>query len=85
VKRSAGDAADVPPGPVTVTSTAPAGPAGTVTERAVSESTVKEAGVSPNATQLAPVKPVPVTASTGPPRVLPAVRLSPVTTGAGAT
>ena len=75
--------AEVPPGPVTVTSTAPL-PPGTVTRSSVSESTENVAAVAPNATSVADVKPEPSTRTVPPPDSGPVVWLREVTVGAGA-
>jgi hypothetical protein len=83
VKRSADVAAEVPPGPITWTSTTPAAPAGAKTRRALSFSTVKLAvRLTPKATVVAQVKPLPVSVTSYPPAVSPACGLSPVTAGA---
>ena len=75
----------VPPGVVTVTSTAPALPAGDVAVIDVALLTVNEvAAVAPNFTAVAPVKLVPVMVTLVPPAVGPLVGLTPVTVGAGA-
>src|SRR6516165_4947709 len=59
VNRSAGEVADVPPGAVTVTSTAPV-PAGLFAVIVVAFTTVTSvAGVVPKSTAVVPVKPVP--------------------------
>ena len=68
----------VPPGPVTVTSTVPAAPAGAVAVMEVALLTVKvEAAVVPNFTAVAPVKLVPVIVTEVPPVVGPEVGLTP--------
>ena len=67
----------VPPGVVTVISTAPALPAGEVAVICVALLTVNEvAAVTPNFTAVAPVKLVPVMVTEVPPAVVPAVRRS---------
>ena len=67
MNRSAADVADVPPAVVTLMSTVPV-PAGEVAVIWVAELTVKlVAGVAPNATAVAPVKPVPVMVTDVPP------------------
>ena len=68
---------------VTVTSTAPV-PAGTVAMIWSSDTTVKwPPDVPPNATAVAPARPVPVIVTTFPPASGPPAGLSPVTAGAG--
>ena len=85
VKRSAADVADVPTAVVTVISTVPV-PAGEVAVIWVLELTVKPvAGVAPNVTAVAAVKPVPVMMTVVPPLVGPAVGEIDVTVGADAT
>jgi hypothetical protein len=70
---------------VTVTSIVLARPGGAVAVIEVSEFTVKfAAGMEPNETALAPVKPVPVIVTTVPPAVGPESGESPVTVGFGA-
>ena len=72
---------DVPPGAVTVTSTAPE-PAGEVAVIEVAELTVKElAAVDPNATAVAPVRLVPLIVTTVPPVTGPAAGATAVTLG----
>ena len=77
--------ADVPVGESTVTSTVPDAAAdGETAVMDVSEFTVKLlAGLEPNETVLAPVKPVPVTVIVVPPAVGPESGETPVTAGAG--
>ncbi|NKA04876.1 hypothetical protein GO307_03150 [Ralstonia solanacearum] len=73
----------VPPEVVTVRSTVPAEPAGEVAVIDVALLTVKlPAFVEPNLTAVAPVKPVPVTATLVPPPVPPEDGEMPVTVGA---
>ncbi len=82
---SAAEVAEVPPGVVTVTSTAPAVPAGAVAVREVADTTVKPvAAVDPKVTAVAPVKPVPVTVTLVPPAVGPEPGANAVTVGAAA-
>jgi len=64
--------AEVPPGDVTVTSTAPAEPAGEVVVMLVSLTTVKATALAPKLTAAAPVKPVPVMVTDVPPASGPA-------------
>jgi len=67
VNRSAGDADEVPSGPVTVTSAVPV-PAGATAVIEVAESTVKEvAGVGPKSTAVAAARSVPVMVTPVPP------------------
>ena len=74
----------VPPGVVTVTSTAPCVPAGAVAVMELAETTVKLAAfAAPNRTAVAPVSPVPVIVTTVPPVVGPLFGLTDVTVGAG--
>jgi hypothetical protein len=81
VNWSADEVADVPPGVVTVIFTVPV-PAGLVAVIEVALFTVYEAAaVLPNFTPLAPVKPVPVIATEGPPAIGPAAGEMLVTTG----
>ena len=76
--------AEVPPGVVTVTSTVAADSGGAVAVMDTALLTVKDAAVvEPNATALAPVKPVPVMVTEVPPAVDPDVGASPVTVGCG--
>jgi hypothetical protein len=83
VNRSEEDSADVPAAVVTLRSSVPAGVAGVVAPISVSENTVNPAaGVDPNATPFAPLKPVPVMRMTVPPAVLADDALSEVTVGA---
>jgi len=70
----------VPPGVVTVTSTVPV-PVGAVAVMPVALVTAKLAGVVPNFTALAPVKPVPVIETEVP--FGPELGLIPVTAGVG--
>ena len=74
--------APVPAGAVTVTSTAPAVPAGAVAEIDVAEPIVKLAFVAPNFTAVAPVKFVPVIVTAVPPAVDPLLGVTPETVGA---
>ena len=68
VNWSRGIVASVPPGPVTVTSTVPAGTAGETAVIEVSATTEKlAAGVAPKLTCVAPVNPVPVIVTAVPP------------------
>ena len=80
---SKADAADVPPGVVTVTSTMPV-PAGLSTVIDVSPRTVKlVAGVSlPNSTEVAPSNPRPVIVTIVPPVAGPPAGFTPLTVGA---
>ena len=72
---------EVPPGVVTVISTVPV-PAGLIAVIEVALLTVYEvAGVLPNLTAVAPVKPVPVIATEVPPAAGPDVGDLPVTVG----
>jgi hypothetical protein len=65
-------------------STVPALPAGETAVILVAEFTVKlVAGVLPNSTAVALVKPVPLRMTEVPPAVVPVAGLTPVTTGAG--
>ena len=74
----------VPPGVVTVTSTVPADPAGTVAVSWESESTVKPAaGAGPNDTADAPVNPLPLTVTVVPPATGPDGGEMPLTAGTG--
>jgi hypothetical protein len=80
---SAADAALVPLGVVTVTSTVPDGSAGLTAVIEVSEFAVKlAAATAPNLTAVAPVKRLPLMATVVPPLVGPDVGDTPVTTGA---
>ena len=74
----------VPPGVVTVTSTAPAVPAGDVAVIEVALTTVKEALVPPNFTALALLKLVPVMVTLVPPAVGPLAGVIAVTVGTAA-
>jgi hypothetical protein len=79
VNWSAGDFADVPLDVVTVTSTWPV-PGGDTAVMEVGEFTVKEAaGVMPNVTAVAPVKPLPRSETLVPPTSEPELGLMPVT------
>src|SRR5271169_6479792 len=72
----------VPPGVVTVTSTAPAAPAGDVTVIWVLLATLRLVPrLEPKCTAVAPVKFVPVTVTLVPPAIGPPVGLIPVTVG----
>ena len=75
----------VPPGVVTVTSTAPSVPvAGAVAVIVVALLTVNAAGLpGPKLTAVAPVNPVPVMVTDVPPVLGPEPGLTPVTVGAG--
>jgi hypothetical protein len=85
VKWSAEPVLDVPLGVVTVRSTVPAAKLGAVARRAPSDSTVNAAAaVVPKVTALAPVKPLPKTATVVPPAVLPELGVTLVTAGAAA-
>jgi hypothetical protein len=75
-------AALVPPGVVIATFTAPALPAGAVAAMVVAFTTLKLAGLDPNVTTDAPLKPVPVMATEFPPDVDPEDGKRPVTVGA---
>jgi hypothetical protein len=82
VYRSALDAALVPPGPVTVTSTVAAEWVGVVAVIFVDDTTVNVvAAVDPSFTAVAPVKPDPVRVTTVPPVVVPEVGETAVTAG----
>ena len=77
--------ADVPPTPVTVTSTAPAPATGETAVIEVAEFTVTlVAAVDPNLTVFPEANPVPVMVTEVPPAVVPLVGLTAVTVG-GAT
>ena len=68
MNRSAAPVALVPPGVVTVMSVVPAEWAGAVAVTWVAELTVKlDAGVAPNLTEVAPVRPLPVMTTEVPP------------------
>jgi hypothetical protein len=83
VNLSAAPVAEVPPGVVTVTSTDPADPAGSVAVIDVAELMVKlVAAVAPNLTALTPAKLVPVIVTDVPPGVGPTPGLTAVTVGA---
>ena len=72
----------MPPGAVTVTSTAPTEPAGAVAVIVVALVTLNEdAGLPPMVTEVAPVKLVPVMVSEVPPTIGPAVGEIPVIVG----
>src|SRR5947207_15940265 len=73
--------AEVPAGPLTVTSTVPGAPAGATTLIDVSECIVNVAVAVPKKTCLAVEKPLPLMVSLVPPPVGPDVTLSPVTDG----
>jgi hypothetical protein len=75
----------VPPGVVTVTSTAPSVLGGAVAAIEVELLTVKLAAAVPKFTAVAPVKLVPVRVTLVDPVLCPEVGLSPVTVGAGGT
>ena len=72
----------VPPGVVTVMSTAPAVSAGAIAVMLVAVSAVIAAVAVPNLTAVEPVRLVPVIVTLVPPAVGPAVGLTPVTVGA---
>ena len=80
---SAEEVGDVPSGPVTVTSTVPAGSAGIVAVIWVPAvlTTTLVAGVVPKSTAVVPAKPVPVTVAMPPPVVGPEIGLTAVTAG----
>ena len=81
VNWSAAEVALVPPGVVTVISTVPV-PAGDFMVREVGEATTRTVpAVDPNLTDVAPVKPVPVTVTVVPPAAGPPVGEIPVTVG----
>jgi hypothetical protein len=83
VNWSAEPVADVPPGVVTRTSTVPV-PSGDVAVIDISLTNEKlVAGVTPKATAVTPVKPVPVMVTLVPPDAGPFAGLMPVTIGAG--
>ncbi len=79
---STAEIALVPVAVVTVTSTAPTGAAGEVAAISVSLKTVKVAGVEPNVTCVAPVKPVPEMNTLSPPTFPPDLGERLVTVGA---
>jgi hypothetical protein len=82
VNWSAVEVTLVPPGVVTVTSTPPAElEAGEVAVIVVSEFTVNTEGTPPNVTAVAPVNPVPVMVTEGPPTSGPCVGETSVTVG----
>ena len=82
MKWSAEDVAEVPLVLVTVTSLAPAVPAGAVAVIEVADLTVKlEAAVAPKSTAVTAVKPVPVMVTAVPPASGPAAGLTLVTVG----
>ena len=82
MNRLATVAALVPPGVVTVRSTAPADPAGAVAVICVAETTVKLlAAVPPNLTSVAPLRFGPLIVTTVPPPVGPEDGLIEVTEG----
>ena len=69
--------ADDPPGPVTVTFTAPAGCAGVRTVRVPSPLSTRETpSTEPKVTLVAPARPAPVSVTTVPPEVGPAAGLT---------
>ncbi len=75
--------AEVPLGVTTVTCTVPV-PAGEVTVRLVSLTTLSEVpAVAPKLAAVAPVNPVPLTVTVVPPPAGPLVGLTPVTVGGG--
>lgn len=81
---SAGEVAEVPPTDVTVTSTAPAAPAGSVTAMEPAESAVMMAVVVPNLTAEAVERLVPVMVTVVPPATDPLSGFIAVTLGAAA-
>jgi hypothetical protein len=82
---SAALAALVPLGVITLMSTMPLPAAGEIAVMLLAEFTVKlVAGVPPNSTAVAPVKPVPVMVTEVPPAVVPLAGLRPVIAGAAA-
>ena len=81
MNSSAADVGDVPPGPVTVTSTVPADSAGLVAVICVPVLLVIVAAVLPKSTAVAPLKAVPVIVTEVPPANGPTVGLTAVTTG----
>ena len=72
----------MPPGVVTVMSTAPAARAGALAVIWVDELTTRVAGVVPKLTPVAPLSEVPVMTTLVPPAVGPCAGAMPVTTGA---
>ena len=82
MNRSPAEVADVPPAVVTVTSTAPTLPAGTVAVTEVAVLAVIEPAVAPNLTEVAEVRLVPVMTTLVPPAVGPLVGEMDVTVGA---
>ncbi len=83
-KWSEAPLAEVPPGVVTVTSTVPADPAGTVAVIELLELTTTDvAGLPPTMTAVPDVKPVPVIVIDVPPLVAPALGETLVTDGTG--
>ena len=82
MKSSAEEVALVPPGLVTVTSTVPAGSAGTVAVIEMYDVTEYVAAPVPNLTLVAPVNPVPVMVTVPPPAGRPAAGVTAVTVGA---
>ncbi len=82
LNRSAIEVAEVPPGVLTVTSNVPAAAGGDVAWIDVAETTLKTAELAPKLTAVAPLNPVPVTVTTVPPAVGPALGVTPVTAGA---
>ena len=81
VNWSAPEMADLPKRVVTVTSTTPAGWAGMVAVITPSELVWKDAAVPPKETAVAPVKLLPTSVTSVPPRVDPEAGPSPVTAG----
>ncbi len=81
VKRGVGS--EVPEGVVTITSKGPARPAGEVTEHCVAVQLPMVAGLAPNVTEVAPVRPVPFTDTEVPPVVGPVPGTTLVTVGTG--
>jgi hypothetical protein len=85
VNWSALPLAEVPLGVVTVMSKVPNGSGGATALMDVSDTIVKEvAGVVPNSTSLAPVKPLPVMVTLAPPTVVPLLGVTPVTAATAA-
>jgi hypothetical protein len=85
VKWSLLEVADVPLGVITVTSTVPAASGGDTAVNRLSVLTMKlVTGMLPKTTAVAPLKPLPFTATVVPPAVVPVVVPRLVTTGGGA-
>ena len=86
MKVVVGLAGEVPPGPVTLTSTMPVSPGGAVAVISVLLSTMNSrAAAAPKETPLALVKSVPVIVTTVPPTVGPDAGDRPLIAGAGGT